>query len=144
MTCATGVKTSVTTNSPFQDFFQPYDQLQSRFPLSLEPLPNLFFQLRALELNFFDPTFLSSVIGLILSHNHLDQSTATLLLQVRHGLFPALWAGSKDSFSSTWYKITYLLNPELPHNNIMYTGIDVVPGINFVVPKNGLNIWKLV
>ena len=101
MTSAMGVKTSVTTNSPFQDFFQPYDQLQSRFPLSLEPLPNLFIQLRALEVNLFDPAFLSSAIGLILSHNHLDQSTATLLLQVRHGLFPALWVGSKDSLSST-------------------------------------------
>lgn len=64
MTSAMGEKTSVTTNSPFQDFFHPYDQLQSRFPLSLEPLPNLFIQLRALEVNLFDPAFLSSVIRL--------------------------------------------------------------------------------
>ena len=33
--------------------------------------------------------------------------------------------------------ITDLLNPELSYDNIMHTAVDVVPRVNFIVPRDG-------
>ena len=75
-------------------------------------------------------TRLKKYVSLTLK-NHLAESCVTHASGNADSLYMALRQLHESNAD-----ITNLFNPELSHNNIMYTAVHVVPRVNFIVPRD--------